>query len=70
MALELCLKLLIVSVLHLKHTLVAVTTKLCILLNNQTNMDCYFIIDLLSMCALSLSRSKTDGNKVNTRIFI
>ena len=43
MALDLCLKLFSVGTLHLKHTLGAMATKICIPLNNQTNMDCYFI---------------------------
>ena len=44
MALELCLKLFSVAIGHRKHTLVAMTIKICVLLNNQTNMDCYLIV--------------------------
>ena len=35
-ALELCLKLFIVVILHLKHTFIAMTSKLCILKINIT----------------------------------
>ena len=51
MVLELCLKLFSVGILHLKHILVAMTTEISILLNNQTSMDCYYIVTCLIFCS-------------------